>query len=114
MNRVLGLAMAAATALSLSACNTPQGQNAAAGGLLGGATGAVIGSAVSGGAPGAALAGGMLGAATGAMIGSASTPPGPGYYPPPPGYGYAYAPPPRACASWYYDYYGNRICRGYY
>ena len=32
------------------------------------------------------------------MIGSAATPPGPGY----------------RCAEWYYDYYGNRVCRAYY
>jgi hypothetical protein len=32
------------------------------------------------------------------MIGSASTPPGPGY----------------RCGEWYYDYYGNRVCRGWY
>jgi hypothetical protein len=25
-----------------------------------------------------------------------------------------YAPPPRRCAEFYYDYYGNRVCRTYY
>jgi hypothetical protein len=97
------LALAGATLVSLSACETPQQTNAAVGGVMGGATGAVVGSAVSGGSPGAALAGGVIGAATGAMLGAAATPPGPGYY-----------PPPHSCASWYYDYYGNRVCRGYY
>ena len=44
------------------------------------------------------MVGGVTGAAAGAMIGSASTPPGPGY----------------RCAEWYYDYYGNRVCRNWY
>jgi len=104
MKKVLSLTLAIAAALSLSACNTPQGQNAAVGGVLGGATGAVIGSAVSGGSAGGAIVGGVVGAATGAMIGSAATPPGPYYG----------APPPRRCARFYYDYYGNRVCNAWY
>jgi hypothetical protein len=97
MKKLLCLALASATALSAAACDTPQGQNAAGGALLGGAAGAVIGGATTGHA-GGALVGGVLGAAGGAMIGSAMTPQG---------------PPPR-CAEWYYDYYGNRVCRAYY
>ncbi len=130
------LTTVAASAIALAGCETPQQQNAAGGALLGGATGAIIGSAVSHGSPGGALVGGALGAATGAMVGSAATPPGPppGYYGPgpyadgpppgyaggpPPGYaggpppGYAGGPPPR-CAHWGFDYYGNRICTAYY
>ncbi|MFZ2105028.1 MAG: hypothetical protein WAV18_06505, partial [Roseiarcus sp.] len=56
------------------------------------------------GRPGGAVLGGVTGAATGAVVGSAMTPPGPGYPPP---------PPPR-CAEFYYDYYGNRVCRAFY
>ena len=103
MKTLITLSLALATAASLSACDTPQGQNAAGGAVIGGATGALLGAAISGGRPGAAIVGGITGAAAGAMIGSAATPQQPGY-----------APPPRACAQWYYDYYGNRACRAYY
>ncbi|MGB6699747.1 MAG: hypothetical protein WBE80_13840, partial [Methylocella sp.] len=61
-----------------------------------------------------ALAGGVLGAATGAIVGAnTAPPPPPGYYgppPPPPGY---YGPPPR-CARFGYDAYGNQVCMRYY
>jgi hypothetical protein len=112
LRNLAGLALAGAIMVSLSACNTPQENNAVVGGVMGGTTGAIVGSVASGGQPGAAVAGGLIGAATGAILGAAVTPQGPGYYPPQgPGY---YPPPPHACASWYYDYYGNRVCRGYY
>ena len=104
MKKLIGLSLALAMASSLAACDTPQGQNAAGGALLGGATGALLGSALSGGRPGATVVGAVAGAAGGAMIASASTPPGPGYPP----------PPPRRCAEFYYDYYGNQVCRAYY
>jgi hypothetical protein len=120
MKALVLLTTVAVGAIALAGCDTPQGQNAAGGALLGGATGAIIGSAASGGHAGGALVGGALGAATGAMIGSASTPP-PGYYGPgpyagpPPGPYYAGPPPgPGHCAQWGYDYNGNRICTGYY
>jgi uncharacterized protein YcfJ len=103
MRTWIGLTLALATAISLAGCDTPQGQNATGGALLGGATGALLGSALSGGRPGATVVGAVAGAATGAMVASAATPQGPGY-----------APPPRRCAEFYYDYYGNRICRAYY
>ena len=99
-----------ASALALSGCNTPQGQNAAGGAVLGGATGALIGGLATGRA-GGALAGGALGAATGAIIGSANTPrpaPPPGYYEPVPTV-YAAPPPPR-CIEFGYDPYGNQVC----
>lgn len=105
MKKFVFLSLAIAAAMPLAACDTPQGQNAAGGAILGGATGALLGGALTHHA-GGAVVGGLAGAATGAMIGSAATPPGPGYYPPP-------GPPPR-CAEWYYDYYGNRVCRSYY
>lgn len=104
MKKWLLLPTALAAALAVSACNTPQGQNAAGGALLGGATGAAIGAVASNGHASGALLGGAIGAATGAMIGSAATP---AYYGPGP------VPGPR-CAEWYYDYYGNRVCRYYY
>lgn len=97
------VALAMATAVSLSGCNTPQGQAAGGGAIIGGATGALIGGALTN-RPGGALIGGLTGAAAGAMIGSASAAPNDS----------GYAPPPRRCAEFYYDYYGNRVCRAYY
>lgn len=105
MKKFLALTLAAGLAVSLAGCNTPQGQNAAGGAILGGAAGAIIGSAVDHGHVGGAgtVIGAVTGAAAGAMIGSAATPQDPGY-----------APPQRRCAEYYYDYYGNRVCRAYY
>jgi hypothetical protein len=108
---------AMASALLLSGCYTPQGQNAANGAVLGGAGGALIGGLASGRA-GGALAGGALGAATGAILGAASTPrpaPPPVVYgaPPPPRIVYA-APPPPACRRFSFDPYGNQVCVEYY
>ena len=103
MRKVWGLALAVATAFSAAGCNTPEGQGAAGGAVIGGATGALLGAAVTN-RPGGALLGGVAGAAAGAMVGSAAArPQDPGY-----------APPPRRCAEFYYDYYGNRVCRAYY
>jgi hypothetical protein len=113
MIRLIHLCAAMAVAFSLAGCNTPEGQNAAGGALFGGATGALLGAAVTG-KPGGALVGGAIGAATGATIAAASTPP-PGYYGPGPYAGPepGYGPPPR-CAEFYYDAYGNQRCRAYY
>jgi hypothetical protein len=105
MKRILIVATALASALSLAGCNTP-GERAMGGALLGGAGGAAIGAAASGGRAGGTLAGAALGAATGAVVGAATTPQ-PAYYPPPP-------PPPPRCARWGRDYYGNRMCVAYY
>jgi hypothetical protein len=102
MNRWIGLSLAMAMATSMTACDTPQGQNAAGGALVGGATGALLGAALTG-RPGGAAVGAVTGAATGAIVASAATPREPGY-----------VPPPRRCAEFYYDYYGNRVCRTYY
>ena len=114
MKRILALSLAVAAAVTVSACETPQQQNALVGGALGAGTGALIGSAVSGGSAGGALAGAAIGAGSGALIGSAATPSG--YYSryggPPPGY-YG-GPPPRRCAQWAYDYNGNRVCTAFY
>jgi hypothetical protein len=111
MKTILALSLAFAAAVSVSACETPQQQNALMGGALGAGTGALIGSAVSGGSAGGALAGAAIGAGSGALIGSAATP-GPGYYGGSPGY-YG-GPPPRRCAQWAYDYNGNRVCTAFY
>ncbi len=97
MKRMLAVSLALAGAVSLSACQTPQQQNALVGGALGGGTGALIGSAVSGGSAGGTLAGAAIGAASGAMIGAAATP-----------------QPVGNCARWGYDYNGNRVCVAYY
>ena len=97
MKKLICLSLALTTAVSVAGCNTPQGQNAAGGAVIGGATGALLGGAI-GGSAGAAALGGVAGAATGAMIGSASTPPAQAH----------------GCAQWGYDYYGNRVCRAYF
>src|SRR5277367_4722263 len=96
MSRILALTLALAGALSVSACYTPQQQTGTlAGGAIGAGTGALIGSAVSGGSAGGAIAGGIIGAGTGALVGNAIT-----------------APQGR-CMRWSYDPNGNRICRAW-
>ena len=87
--------MALAGAMSVSACQTPQQQNALFGGTLGAGTGALIGSAASGGSAGGALAGAAIGAGTGALLGAAATPQ-PSYYGGP---NYAGGPPPVTLAG---------------
>ena len=97
MKKMLALSLALAAGASVSACQTPQQQNAVTGGALGAGAGALIGAAASNGHAGGTLAGAAIGGATGAMIGAASTPPYAGQ-----------------CARWGYDYNGNRICVAYY
>ena len=98
MKKFLSLTLVASMALAAAGCNTPQGQNAVGGALIGGGTGALVGAAVSNGKPGATLVGGALGAAAGAMVGSSMTP----------------QQQPRQCARVGYDYYGNQVCQAYY
>ena len=99
MKKTLVLALAFAGALSVSGCYTPQQQTGTlAGGAIGAGTGALIGSAVSGGSAGGAIAGGLIGAGTGAMVGNAVTAPQPG----------------GRCAQFGYDYNGNRVCTAFY
>ena len=96
MKKILALALALAGALSVSACYTPQQQTGTlAGGAIGAGTGALIGSAVSGGSAGGAIAGGIIGAGTGALVGNAVT------------------APRRRCVRWGYDSNGNRVCRAW-
>ena len=88
--------------MSLAGCDTPQGQNAAGGAFIGGASGALIGGAFDHprrAAPWPAPPDRRRGGRDDRL----GDPAGPGY-----------APPPRRCAEWYYDYYGNRVCRAYY
>lgn len=95
MKKVFILMLAGASALSLAACGTPHGDRVAGGALVGAAGGAIIGGAATGRA-GGALAGAAIGAAAGAVVADAT------------------APRYRRCASWAYDYYGRRVCTGYY
>jgi len=93
LRKILTLALALAGAASVSACQTPQQQTGTlAGGAIGAGTGALIGSAVSGGSVGGAVAGGVIGAGTGALIGNAVT------------------QPTGRCARWGYDANGNHVC----
>jgi hypothetical protein len=94
MKKILIIALALAEALSVSGCYTPQQQTGTlAGGAIGAGTGALIGSAVSGGSVGGAVAGGLIGAGTGALVGNAVT-----------------APQGGRCVRWGYDPNGNRVC----
>jgi hypothetical protein len=89
------IALALAGAMAMSACQTSQQQTGTlAGGAIGAGTGALIGSAVSGGSAGGAIAGGVIGAGTGALIGNAVTRP--------------------RCAQWGFDQNGNRVCITFY
>ena len=97
MKKILALSVALAAALLVSACQTPQQQNALVGGALGAGAGALVGSAVSGGSAGGALAGAAIGAGSGALLGAAATP-----------------QPAGQCARFGYDYNGNRVCVAYY
>ena len=92
MKRVIHAGFALAMLSPLTGCYSP-GDRALGGAAIGGASGAIIGTAVSGGRAGGALAGAAIGAASGAIVGAATAPP----------------PGPR-CAQWGYDYYGNPVC----
>ena len=104
--KMITLALALETAVSVSACQTPQQQNAVVGGALGAGTGALVGSAVSGGSAGGTLAGAAVGSRHrrfDRVGGHASA----RLY-------YGAPPPPRRCAQWAYDYNGNRVCTAFY
>jgi hypothetical protein len=90
--KMIALVLALAGTMSLSACQTSQQTGTLAGGAIGAGTGALIGSAVSGGSAGGAIAGGVIGAGTGALVGNAVT------------------RPHRHCARWGFDRFGNRVC----
>jgi uncharacterized protein YcfJ len=93
MTRLLMLSMSLAGALAVSGCYTPQQQTGTlAGGAIGAGTGALIGSAVSGGSAGGAIAGGVIGAGTGALVGNAVT------------------RPRHHCVRWGWSASGHRVC----
>ena len=96
MKKMIALALAFAGAMSVSACQTSQHTGTLAGGTIGAGTGALIGSAVSGGGAGGAIAGGVIGAGTGALVGNRVT------------------RPHRHCARWGFDQNGNRVCLAFY
>jgi hypothetical protein len=91
----LKIASVVGLAALLAGCYSP-GERAVGGAALGGAGGALVGAAVSGGRAGPTLAGAAVGAATGAMVGAATAEPG---------YRGGYR-----CARWGYDGYGEPIC----
>jgi uncharacterized protein YcfJ len=93
MTKLLMLSMSLAGALAVSGCYTPQQQTGTlAGGAIGAGTGALIGSAVSGGSAGGAIAGGVIGAGTGALVGNAVT------------------RPRHHCVRWGWSASGHRVC----
>jgi hypothetical protein len=96
MMKMITLALALAGAMSLSGCQTSQQTGTLAGGAIGAGTGALIGSAVSGGSAGGAIAGGVIGAGAGAIVGNAVT------------------RPHRHCARWGFTPNGNRVCLAFY
>ncbi len=98
MKKIILLSAALAFAAPLAGCGTTQGDRAAGGAAIGGATGALVGAAASGGRPGGVLAGAIVGAAAGGIIGANSAPP----------------PPRRRCAEFDYDDYGHRVCVAWY
>jgi osmotically inducible lipoprotein OsmB len=98
MKRIVVLATAVASALSLAGCQT-QEDRTVGGAAIGALTGGVLGAAVSGGRPGGAIVGAVTGGAVGAAIG-ANTPAQP-------------APPPPRCVRIRYDYQGNPYCMRY-
>lgn len=102
MKRIVVLATAIASALSLAGCQT-QEDRTVGGAAIGAVTGGVLGAAISGGRPGGAVVGAVTGGALGAAVG-ANTPAQPA---PPPG------PPPGRCVQVRYDYYGNPYCVRY-
>jgi hypothetical protein len=92
MKKMTALALVMASAVSLSACQTPQQQQGTlVGGALGAGAGALIGSAVSGGSAGGAIAGAVIGGGTGALVGHQVT-------------------RPRHCVRWGYTSSGHRVC----
>jgi uncharacterized protein YcfJ len=93
MKKMTVLSLALAGAMSLSACQTSQQTGTLAGGAIGAGTGALIGSAVSGGSAGGAIAGGVIGAGTGALVGNAVT-----------------RPHHRHCVRWGWSASGHRVC----
>ncbi len=94
MKKPVLLVLGLASALSLSGCGYTQQDRTVSGAAIGGATGALLGAATTGRA-GGAVAGGLLGAAAGGIIGANSR-------------------PPRRCAEYEVDDWGDRHCTAWY
>lgn len=92
MKKATCAVLAVALLAPLAGCYSPQ-DRALGGAAIGGAGGAIIGAAASGGRAGGTLVGAAVGAASGAMIGAATAP---------------------RCARWSYDFWGNPVCAVFY
>ena len=97
MKKTVLLVAAAVSALGLAGCqNNTRAENTVGGAVLGGAAGAVIGSAVTGGRAGGAIIGGVAGAVAGGAIGNSQP-----------------AVDDARCVRVRYDAYGNPVCTRY-
>jgi hypothetical protein len=92
MTRILLPPLALAGALAVAGCQRSQQTGTLAGGAIGAGTGALIGSAVSGGSAGGTIAGGVIGAGTGALVGHHVT------------------RPRHQCVRWHRNSAGHRVC----
>jgi osmotically inducible lipoprotein OsmB len=77
MNRTFVLVMAGSLGLGTASCSSSPGGRALNGAIIGGASGAIVGSLVSRQPTAGAVVGGAIGAATGAVIGVVTTPSSP-------------------------------------
>jgi YMGG-like Gly-zipper len=81
MNRVFGLVLVGGLGFSVASCSNSPGGRAFNGAIIGGASGAIVGSLVSRQPTTGAVLGGAIGAATGAVIGVVTTPsPSPSWF----------------------------------
>lgn len=81
MNKLLGLALASAIGFNVASCSSSPGGRAFNGAIIGGASGAIVGSLVSKQPAAGAVVGGAIGAATGAVVGFVTTPsPSPSWF----------------------------------
>lgn len=74
MRRFSGLMLIIAVAVGMASCSSSPGGRAFNGALIGGTSGAIVGSLVSRQPTTGALVGGAIGAATGAVVGVVTTP----------------------------------------
>ena len=81
MNKVLGLVLVGGLGFGVASCSNSPGGRAFNGAIIGGTSGAIVGSLVSRQPTTGAVVGGAIGAATGAIIGVATTPsPSPSWF----------------------------------
>ncbi|WP_448952623.1 cell envelope biogenesis protein OmpA [Labrys neptuniae] len=74
MKRTSGLVLITGLAVGMASCSSSPGGRAFNGALIGGTSGAIVGSLVSRQPTAGAVVGGAIGAATGAIVGLATTP----------------------------------------